>query len=67
MDPDLPDELLPPARPRAAAHELFIARYDLLGLLATRRVRQIIARYSPELAGRAAYHTTELIMSDAGD
>jgi phenylacetic acid degradation operon negative regulatory protein len=65
MDPDLPDELLPSAWPRAAARELFIACYDLLGPLATRRVRQIIARYSPELAGRAAYHNTELIMSDA--
>jgi phenylacetic acid degradation operon negative regulatory protein len=65
MDPDLPDELLPPAWPRAAARELFIACYDLLGPLATRRVRQIIARYSPELAGRAAYHNTELAMSNA--
>lgn len=65
LDPDLPDELLPPAWPRAAARELFIACYDLLGPLATRRVRQIIARYSPELAGRAAYHDTELVMSDA--
>jgi phenylacetic acid degradation operon negative regulatory protein len=65
MDPDLPDELLPPAWPRAAARELFIACYDLLGPLATRRVRQIIARYSPELAGRATYHNTELAMSDA--
>jgi phenylacetic acid degradation operon negative regulatory protein len=65
MDPDLPDELLPPAWPRAAARELFIACYDLLGPLATRRVRQIIARYSPELAGRAAYHNTELALSGA--
>ncbi|TVZ05841.1 GntR family transcriptional regulator [Trebonia kvetii] len=65
LDPDLPDELLPPAWPRASAREQFIACYDLLGPLATRRVRQIIARYSPELAGRAAYHNTELTMSDA--
>jgi phenylacetic acid degradation operon negative regulatory protein len=65
LDPDLPDELLPPAWPRATARELFIACYDLLGPLATRRVRQIIARYSPELAGRAAYHNTELTMSGA--
>jgi phenylacetic acid degradation operon negative regulatory protein len=67
LDPDLPDELLPAAWPRASARELFIACYDLLGPLATRRVRQIIARYSPELAGRAAYHNTELTMSDAAD
>jgi phenylacetic acid degradation operon negative regulatory protein len=66
LDPDLPDELLPDAWPRAAARELFIACYDLLGPIATRRVRQIIARYSPELAIRAAYHNTELELSDAG-
>ncbi|HEX4087863.1 MAG TPA: PaaX family transcriptional regulator C-terminal domain-containing protein, partial [Trebonia sp.] len=29
MDPDLPDELLPPAWPRAAARDLFITCYDL--------------------------------------
>ena len=66
MDPDLPDELLPPAWPRATAREVFIACYDLLGPLATRRVRQIIARYSPELASRATFHNTELVMSGAG-
>jgi phenylacetic acid degradation operon negative regulatory protein len=65
LDPDLPDELLPATWPRAAARELFVACYDLLGPIATRRVRQIIARYSPDLAGRAAYHDTELVMSDA--
>ncbi|HVT69123.1 MAG TPA: PaaX family transcriptional regulator C-terminal domain-containing protein [Trebonia sp.] len=67
LDPDLPDELLPEAWPRATARDLFIACYDLLGPLATRRVRQIIARYSPELAVRAAYHNTELVLSDAAD
>ena len=67
MDPDLPYELLPPAWPRAAARDLFITCYDLLGPLAARRVRQIIARYSPELAGRAAYHSSQLTLSDAGD
>jgi phenylacetic acid degradation operon negative regulatory protein len=67
MDPDLPDELLPPAWPRARARELFIACYDLLGPLAARRVRQIIARYSPDLAVRAAYHSTELTLSAAED
>jgi phenylacetic acid degradation operon negative regulatory protein len=66
LDPDLPDELLPAAWPRADARELFMACYDLLGPIATRRVRQIIARYSPELAIRAAYHNTQLVMSDAG-
>jgi phenylacetic acid degradation operon negative regulatory protein len=67
MDPDLPYELLPPAWPRAAARGLFITCYDLLGPLAARRVRQIIARYSPELAGRAAYHSSQLTLSDADD
>jgi phenylacetic acid degradation operon negative regulatory protein len=65
MDPDLPDELLPPAWPRPAARELFIACYDLLGPLAARRVRQIIDKYSPDLACRAAYHSTELTVSAA--
>jgi phenylacetic acid degradation operon negative regulatory protein len=65
MDPDLPGELLPPAWPRERARELFIACYDLLGPLAVHRVRQIIARYSPELSVRAAYHSTELTLSSA--
>jgi phenylacetic acid degradation operon negative regulatory protein len=63
MDPDLPDELLPSAWPRAAARELFIDCYDLLGPLAARRVRQIICRYSPDLAVRAAYHSSALTLS----
>jgi phenylacetic acid degradation operon negative regulatory protein len=67
MDPDLPDELLPPAWPRAAARDLFITCYDLLGPLAARRVRQIISRYSPELACRAAYHSSQLTLSAADD
>jgi phenylacetic acid degradation operon negative regulatory protein len=67
MDPDLPYELLPPAWPRAAARDLFITCYDLLGPLAARRVRQIIARYSPDLACRAAYHSSQLTLSDAED
>jgi phenylacetic acid degradation operon negative regulatory protein len=60
LDPDLPVELLPDAWPRAAARELFIATYDLLGPLAAHRVRQIIARYSQDLASKAAYHSSEL-------
>jgi phenylacetic acid degradation operon negative regulatory protein len=65
LDPDLPEELLPAAWPRHEARELFIACYDLLGPLAARRVRQIITRYSPELADRAAYHSSELKLSTA--
>jgi len=67
LDPDLPAELLPGGWPRAAARELFIGCYDLLGPLAARRVRQIITRYSPDLAGRAAYHSSELKLSAAPD
>jgi len=60
LDPDLPGELLPDAWPRADARELFTTTYDLLGPLAAHRVRQIIARYSPELAVHAAHHSSEL-------
>jgi phenylacetic acid degradation operon negative regulatory protein len=67
LDPDLPGELLPDAWPRAAARELFIATYDLLGPLAAHRVRQIIARYSRDLATRAAYHSSELTTAGSGD
>jgi phenylacetic acid degradation operon negative regulatory protein len=67
LDPDLPAELLPPAWPRAAARELFIGCYDLLGPPAALRVRQIITRYSPDLADRAAYHSSELTLSAAPD
>src|SRR5689334_6134859 len=62
-DPDLPDELLPGAWPRATARELFTTTYDLLGPLAAHRVRQIIARYSPELAVQATHHSSELKMA----
>jgi phenylacetic acid degradation operon negative regulatory protein len=65
MDPDLPGELLPAAWPRSAARELFIACYDLLAPLAANRVRQIIARYSPQLADRATYHSSELTLAAA--
>jgi phenylacetic acid degradation operon negative regulatory protein len=67
LDPDLPAELLPGGWPRSAARELFIGCYDLLGPLAALRVRQIISRYSPELADRAAYHSSELKLSAAPD
>jgi phenylacetic acid degradation operon negative regulatory protein len=60
LDPDLPEELLPAAGPRGRARELFTTTYDLLGPLASHRVRQIIARYSPELAVHATHHSSEL-------
>jgi phenylacetic acid degradation operon negative regulatory protein len=65
LDPDLPAELLPRSWPRSGARDLFITCYDMLGPIAARRVRQVIARYSPELAGLAAYHSSELTMSVA--
>jgi phenylacetic acid degradation operon negative regulatory protein len=65
LDPDLPAELLPDAWPRAAARDLFMATYDLLGPLAAHRVRQIIARYSRDLATRAAYHSSGLTTTAA--
>jgi phenylacetic acid degradation operon negative regulatory protein len=67
LDPDLPDELLPDAWPRATARELFTTTYDLLGPLAAHRVRQIIARYSPELAVHANHHSSELQLAVTGD
>jgi phenylacetic acid degradation operon negative regulatory protein len=60
LDPDLPDELLPAAWPRASARELFTTTYDLLGPLASHRVRQIIARYSPGLSVHATHHSSQL-------
>jgi phenylacetic acid degradation operon negative regulatory protein len=67
LDPDLPAELLPQAWPRAAARDRFIATYDLLGPLASHRVRQVIARYSRDLATRTAYHSSELTTTTAGE
>jgi phenylacetic acid degradation operon negative regulatory protein len=68
MDPDLPDELLPPDWPRTYARQLFIEIYDELGPLALRRVKQIIARYAPDLAKNATYHRSDswFIIEPAG-
>ena len=65
LDPDLPGELLPPAWPRAAARELFIGCYDMLAPLAAHRVRQVIARYGPELAECVAAHGGQVSRSRA--
>jgi phenylacetic acid degradation operon negative regulatory protein len=56
LDPDLPDEFLPPDWPRAQAQTLFSAIYDELGPLAQQHIQQIIARFAPNLASIAAYH-----------
>jgi phenylacetic acid degradation operon negative regulatory protein len=59
-DPDLPAELLPVGWPRAAARELFIGCYDLLGPFAAQHVRDIIADYDQDLAQMVAYHSSQL-------
>lgn len=67
MDPELPEDLLPDAWPRANARQLFINTYDLLAPLAVHRVRQIIARYSPELAAQATYHNSDAHIFSGAD
>jgi phenylacetic acid degradation operon negative regulatory protein len=57
VDPMLPEELLPADWPRRRAHGIFAELYDSLGPLAETRVRQIIARFSPELAALVRHHT----------
>ncbi|MEW2353296.1 PaaX family transcriptional regulator C-terminal domain-containing protein [Spirillospora sp. NPDC029432] len=57
VDPRLPEELLPADWPRRRAHEVFAELYDSLGPLAETRVRQIIARHSPDLARLVRHHT----------
>ena len=65
LDPDLPAELLPSAWPRSAARELFIGCYDLLAAAGRAAGPADHHRYSPELADRAAYHSSELELSAA--
>jgi hypothetical protein len=45
---------------------VFTTTYDLLGPVASHRVRQIIARYSPELAVHATHHGSELQTEPVG-
>ncbi|MFD2415152.1 PaaX family transcriptional regulator [Amycolatopsis pigmentata] len=63
LDPDLPSNLLPARWPRREAYELFVEVYNTLGPLAAMRVRQIVERYSPELAGLIKYGTTEDLLA----
>lgn len=62
LDPDLPDELLPPDWPRERARQLFITTYDDLGPLAQYRVQQILARYAPHLARDATCHHSDAFL-----
>lgn len=50
LDPQLPRRLLPADWPRPRARELFIDTYERLGVPASDRVREVIAKYAPPLA-----------------
>jgi phenylacetic acid degradation operon negative regulatory protein len=65
LDPELPDELLPSGWPRSEARELFMSTYDALGPLAEHRVRQVLARYTPELAPLATHHRSDSTIASA--
>jgi phenylacetic acid degradation operon negative regulatory protein len=58
LDPELPDQLLPPGWPRRQARDIFAEVYNGLGSLAEVRVRQVVSRYAPELTGFVRHHTT---------
>lgn len=60
-DPDLPPELLPPDWPRMRARGLFVTLYDGLGPLAAARIRQLLARTDPELAGDVQHLCAALV------
>lgn len=57
LDPELPAELLAADWPRERAYAIFAELYDCLGPLAEIRVRQVVARFSPELAPLVRHHT----------
>jgi phenylacetic acid degradation operon negative regulatory protein len=50
LDPDLPRRLLPADWPRPRARELFVDTYERLGVPASQRVREVLARHAPALA-----------------
>jgi phenylacetic acid degradation operon negative regulatory protein len=50
LDPDLPADLLPADWPRPEARTLFLETYEQLGVPASLRVRQVIARHDRTLA-----------------
>jgi phenylacetic acid degradation operon negative regulatory protein len=58
LDPELPDQLLPPGWPRRQARDIFAEVYNGLGPLAEVRVKQVVSRYAPELTGFVRHHTT---------
>jgi phenylacetic acid degradation operon negative regulatory protein len=60
-DPDLPEALLPPRWPRAAAHDLFVGLVDGLASRAVDRVREIVSNYDRDLGRLVALRSTEII------
>jgi phenylacetic acid degradation operon negative regulatory protein len=58
LDPELPDQLLPPGWPRRQAREIFAEVYNGLGPLAEVRVRQVVSRHAPGLTGFVHHFTT---------
>jgi phenylacetic acid degradation operon negative regulatory protein len=62
-DPDLPTQLLPLHWPRSEAREVFVEVYDALGPLAAMRVRQVVDRFSPELAVLVEHRDTDRLLS----
>lgn len=56
IDPDLPQELLPPDWPRREARRLFLELIDGLAPLALDRLRGLVAESDPDGAGRLTHH-----------
>ena len=59
LDPELPEDVLPPGWPRRDAQAIFARVYDALGPLAEMRFQQILAEHEPGLAKQAHYLTTK--------
>ena len=57
-DPDLPASLLPVDWPRAGARDAFLAIHQDLGVLATARVRELVAAVDEGLAAQVEQRTT---------
>jgi len=63
LDPELPQQLLPANWPMPGARGVFAEVYDGLGPLAEIRVRQIVGKFNPDLAGLVRHHTTTSILN----
>lgn len=58
VDPELPQNLLPPEWPRWSAQRMFAEIYDSLGPLAEVRVGQLVAEHDAGLAQKVSHRTT---------